>query len=78
MESSAVTRRLSQDTETILRRLVQGCKTHPAYRAKRAPRSACRACVQMYKDKQQLDKIDATYNLLQEISVRPSSWEPCE
>lgn len=39
----------------LLRTIVEGCANHPAYRAKRKPKSYCRRCDDVYAAKQKLN-----------------------
>jgi len=40
----------------VLEILVDGCKKHPAYRAKREPKADCDMCRKMWRARKQLDE----------------------
>ena len=42
----------------LLRILVDGCKTHPAYRAIRFATGRCKPCVEMWQTRQELSDLD--------------------
>lgn len=48
----------SDATIKNLRILAEGCRTHPAYRARRPATGRCAPCVRMYKARLALNKLD--------------------
>ncbi len=41
-----------------LRILAEGCRTHPAYRARRRATGRCEPCMRMYEARLQLNELD--------------------
>ena len=41
-----------------LRILAEGCRTHPAYRARRRATGNCEPCMRMYEARLRLDELD--------------------
>ena len=51
----------TEQSETIirdLRILAEGCRTHPAYRARRKATGNCAPCVRMYEARLRLNKLE--------------------
>lgn len=51
----------TENSEAIirdLRILAEGCRTHPAYRARRRATGNCAPCVRMYEARRRLDALE--------------------
>ena len=52
---------MTEKMETIiknLRILAEGCRTHPAYRARRKATGNCEPCIRMYEARLRLNALD--------------------
>ena len=52
---------MSQNSEAIVRNLrilAEGCRKHPAYRARRPATGRCEPCIRMYEARLELNELD--------------------
>ena len=53
---------MTEKTEAIIRNLrilAEGCRAHPAYRARRKATGRCEPCIRMYEARLELKELDA-------------------
>lgn len=48
----------AEATINCLRILAEGCRKHPAYRARRRATGNCEPCVRMYEARQELNELE--------------------